>query len=154
MKETSAGGVVFNSDKILLLRKFSGGWVLPKGHVKKGETFSETALREVQEESGIKAELGEYIDSIEYQYYNFRKMKKSSKVVHWFTMYSDDMDFMPLQKEGFNEARYVDLKKALNILIHKNEKMIIKKAVEIKNKSRDESELLKYTKKRSSQSTP
>lgn len=135
MKETSAGGVVFNSDKILLLRKFNGGWVLPKGHVKKGETFSETALREVKEESGIKAELGEYIDSIEYQYYNFRRMKKSNKTVHWFTMYSDEMDFSPLHKEGFNEARYVDSEKALNILIHKNEKKIIEKAIEMKNRS-------------------
>ena len=39
MKEISAGGVVFNSKKILLLRKFNGGWVLPKGHVKKGEKY-------------------------------------------------------------------------------------------------------------------
>lgn len=138
MKEISAGGVVFNSDKILLLRKFNGGWVLPKGHVKKGETFSETALREVKEESGIKAELGEYIDSIEYQYFNFRRMKKSHKTVHWFTMYSEEMEFIPLEKEGFNEARYVDSKKALNILIHKNEKRIIEKAIEIVNRSDDQ----------------
>lgn len=131
MKEISAGGVVFNSDKILLLRKFNGGWVLPKGHVKKGETFSQTALREVREESGIKAELGEYIDKIEYQYYNFRKMKKSSKTVHWFVMYSNDMNLIPLKKEGFNGAQYVEADRALKILIHKNEKMIIKKAIEI-----------------------
>lgn len=135
MREVSAGGVVFNSDKILLLRKFNGGWVLPKGHVKKGETFSQTALREVKEESGIKAEIGEYIDKIEYQYYNFRKKKKSIKTVHWFTMYSHEMNFIPLKKEGFNGAQYVEAEKALKILIHKNEKMIIKKAIELKKES-------------------
>ena len=131
MKEISAGGVVFNSKKILLLRKFNGGWVLPKGHVKKGERFSETALREVKEESGIDAKLGEYIDSIEYHYFNFRKMKKSHKTVHWFTMYSTDMDFLPLEKEGFNEARYVDRDIAMKYLIHNNEKSIIKKAIKL-----------------------
>lgn len=134
MKEVSAGGVVFNSKKILLLRKFNGGWVLPKGHVKKGEKYSETALREVKEESGIDAKLGEYIDSIEYQYFNFRKMKKSHKTVHWFTMYSTDMEFAPLEAEGFNEARYVDTDKALKFLIHNNEKKIIKKAIELMDK--------------------
>ncbi|MFB0972684.1 MAG: NUDIX hydrolase [Neofamilia sp.] len=131
MKEISAGGVVFNSKKILLLRKFNGGWVLPKGHVKKGEKYSETALREVKEESGINAKLGQYIDSIEYQYFNFRKMKKSHKTVHWFTMYSTDMEFIPLEEEGFNEARYVETEKALKFLIHNNEKTIIKKAIEL-----------------------
>ena len=131
MKEISAGGVVFNSKKILLLRKFNGGWVLPKGHVKKGEKYSDTALREVKEESGINAKLGQYIDSIEYQYFNFRKMKKSHKTVHWFTMYSTDMEFIPLEEEGFNEARYVETEKALKFLIHNNEKTIIKKAIEL-----------------------
>ncbi|NLW42689.1 MAG: NUDIX hydrolase [Tissierellia bacterium] len=131
MKEVSAGGVVFNSKKILLLRKFNGGWVLPKGHVKKGEKYSETALREVKEESGINAKLGQYIDSIEYQYFNFRKMKKSHKTVHWFTMYSTDIEFVPLEEEGFNEARYVETEKAMKFLIHNNEKTIIKKAIEL-----------------------
>ncbi len=131
MKEISAGGVVFNSRKILLLRKFNGGWVLPKGHVKEGEKYSETALREVKEESGIDARLGKYIDSIEYHYFNFHKMKKSHKTVHWFTMYSTDMDFVPLEEEGFNEARYVDTDKAIQFLIHNNEKTIIRKAIEL-----------------------
>lgn len=133
MKEISAGGVVFNSDKILLLRKFNGGWVLPKGHIKKGETYSEAALREVKEESGITAQLGDYIDSIEYQYYNFRKMKKIHKTVHWYIMYSSSMNLIPLKKEGFNGAEYVELEKALEILIHKNEKNIIKKAISVKD---------------------
>lgn len=134
MKEISAGGVVFNSKKVLLLRKFNGGWVLPKGHVKEGEEFFETALREVKEESGVDAKIGEYIDYIEYQYFNFRKMEKSTKTVHWFTMYSDDYDLVPLAKEGFNEARYVDTDHAMKILIHQNEKNIIKKALKLMNK--------------------
>lgn len=134
MREISAGGVVFNADKILLLRKFNGSWVLPKGHVKSGEDISQTALREVMEEGGVEATLGEYIDSISYQYYNFRKMRKSHKTVHWFTMYSDNFNCKPLQAEGFNEARYINYNKALSILLHKNERMIIQKALEIINR--------------------
>ncbi|MDO5028278.1 MAG: NUDIX hydrolase [Bacillota bacterium] len=132
MREVSAGGVVFNSDKILLLRKLNGGWVLPKGHVRRGETYYQTALREVKEETGIKADLGSYIDKIEYQYYNLRRMQRSTKTVHWFTMYSDDTNLRPLRREGFNEAKYVEFEQALRILIHDNEKMIIIKAKKIK----------------------
>lgn len=134
MREVSAGGVVFNADKILLLRKFNGSWVLPKGHVKYGEHISDTALREVKEEGGVDAVLGEYIDSISYQYFNFRKMRKSHKTVHWFTMFSDNYNCKPLQAEGFNEAKYISYDKALDILLHKNERMIIQKAMEIINR--------------------
>lgn len=131
MLEVSAGGVVFNSDKILLLRKESGGWVLPKGHIEEGESISDTALREVKEESGVDAILGIYIDSIDYQYFNFQKKRKSKKTVHWFTMYASDENLYPQKEEGFREARYVDSKLALKILIHKNEKNIIKKAIKL-----------------------
>lgn len=131
MKEVSAGGVVFNAEKILLLKKFNGGWVLPKGHVKKGEVISETAIREVKEETGVTAEIGEYIDSITYEYYNFKAMKRLKKTVHWFVMYSDDMHLIPLNEEGFNEARYIDYEKAINLILHKNERLIIKKALDI-----------------------
>lgn len=135
MREVSAGGVVFNSDKILLLRKLNGGWVLPKGHVKRGEAYYQTALREVKEETGVQADLGFYIDKIDYQYYNLRRRQKSTKTVHWFTMYSNDLNLRPLRREGFNEAKYVDFEQALKILIHDNEKMIIKKARRIKEES-------------------
>ena len=38
---------------ILLLRKFNGDWVLPKGRIEAGEQKKEAALREVLEETGV-----------------------------------------------------------------------------------------------------
>ncbi len=61
----SCGGVVIHRGKILLLYKnFRGryeGWVLPKGTVEEGEEYKDTALREVQEESGVKGNIIKYI---------------------------------------------------------------------------------------------
>jgi 8-oxo-dGTP pyrophosphatase MutT (NUDIX family) len=49
----AAGGVVVDGDRVLVLRRPSRDEVrLPKGHMKKGETPTKTALREVTEESG------------------------------------------------------------------------------------------------------
>ena len=45
-EEISAGGVVLFGNAILLLRKFNGDWVLPKGRIEAGEQKKEAALRE------------------------------------------------------------------------------------------------------------
>ena len=44
-EEVSAGGVVVFGNTILLLRKFNGDWVLPKGRVEKDEDTRVTAIR-------------------------------------------------------------------------------------------------------------
>jgi ADP-ribose pyrophosphatase YjhB (NUDIX family) len=50
----AAEAVVFNEDKILLVhRKDDGLWALPGGITDPGETLAESALRELQEETGI-----------------------------------------------------------------------------------------------------
>ncbi len=61
-KEKSCGAVVYRGKKgereILLIRHKNGGhWAFPKGHVEKGETEEETALREIREETGLKVKL-------------------------------------------------------------------------------------------------
>jgi 8-oxo-dGTP pyrophosphatase MutT (NUDIX family) len=39
--EISAGGIVFFKNSILMLKKFNGDWVLPKGRVEKDEQIEE-----------------------------------------------------------------------------------------------------------------
>ncbi len=58
---THAGGVVFRGDadrRVLLVRAKPAphDWVLPKGHIERGETPEQTARREVIEEAGVDAE--------------------------------------------------------------------------------------------------
>lgn len=61
-KEKSCGAVVYRKGEtgmeVLLIKHKNGGhWAFPKGHVEKKETESETALREIKEETGLKVEL-------------------------------------------------------------------------------------------------
>ena len=61
IEAVSCGGVVIYKWKILLLYKNQNGrymgWVLPKGTVEEGETYRQTALREVKE--GVGGDRGE-----------------------------------------------------------------------------------------------
>lgn len=78
----SAGGVIIDGEKMLLLDRPSRGEVrLPKGHVEPGESPAETALREVQEETGIGAleileDLGERIVEYEYEAVHYRRVER------------------------------------------------------------------------------
>jgi 8-oxo-dGTP pyrophosphatase MutT (NUDIX family) len=78
----SAGGVVIDGDKMLLLDRPSRGEVrLPKGHVDPGEIPEQTALREVQEETGIGSleileDLGERTVEFEYDAIHYRRVER------------------------------------------------------------------------------
>jgi 8-oxo-dGTP pyrophosphatase MutT (NUDIX family) len=60
---THAGGIVFRYDGdeprylVITAKKNPQHWVLPKGHIDPGETLAEAALREVLEETGVKARI-------------------------------------------------------------------------------------------------
>ena len=63
-KTTSCGACVHRLHKgkpqVLLIRPYEhrDRWGIPKGHVDSGETFEQTALREVKEETGLDVVLG------------------------------------------------------------------------------------------------
>ena len=57
---------VMNGDKILMgRRRDSDKWTLPGGHAEEGETAEETGIRELEEETGIKAKKLESLGSEE-----------------------------------------------------------------------------------------
>ena len=131
VEEVSAGGVVIFGNAILLLKKFNGDWVLPKGRVEKGENIREAAIREVMEESGVKAEIIRYIGMVHYTYKNIKGNEIVYKTVHWYLMRTNSMDSTPQKREGFVEARFVHVDRVLDLIKYKDEKKIIKKALRL-----------------------
>ncbi len=85
----SAGGIVFKKDKggiKVLVTQHSKykGWDFPKGHIELGETSQIAAIREVEEETGVKAEIIEKIGQTQYFYYE--EGEKVFKTVTFFLM--------------------------------------------------------------------
>src|SRR5215469_13956837 len=68
----AAGGILLRKssrgDEVMLVqRKRYDDWTLPKGKLKPGESFADAALREVEEETGCRAELGRYLGALGYE---------------------------------------------------------------------------------------
>ena len=51
--------------------EFKGKWEFPGGKLEAGETSQQALIREIQEELDVKIEVGELIDTIEYDYTTF-----------------------------------------------------------------------------------
>jgi len=101
----AAGGVVFNPDKEILLIHRRGFWDLPKGKIDEGETVREAALREVEEETGIRninilkpIVLKYNQSSVTYHYYETGS-RKCIKLTHWFEMEIEDYQQLIPQTE-------------------------------------------------------
>jgi len=130
IEAVSCGGVVIFRGKILLLYKnYRGryeGWVLPKGTVESGEEYTETALREVKEESGVTASIVKYVGKSEY---TFNVPEDTvDKDVHWYLMRSDNYYSKPQKEEYFVDSGYYKYHEAYHLLKFTNEKQILEKA--------------------------
>ena len=126
----SCGGVVIFRGKILLLYKNVHnkyeGWVLPKGTVEAGEEHKETAVREVLEESGARAEIIKYIGT---SGYTFTVPEDTvEKEVHWYLMMADSYYSKPQREEYFTDSGYYKYHEAFHLLKFTNERQILEKA--------------------------
>ena len=89
--ELSAGGLVLRRmasgglEVLLIQHSAHGGWGFPKGWIEEGETPPQTAVREVQEESGVIAEIIADLPYTRYFYVN-RQRQKVAKTVTWYLM--------------------------------------------------------------------
>ena len=106
--EFSAGGIVVKKEKgqnLILVCQHSQhhGWVFPKGligdHIQ-GEQKEETALREVEEETGVKGKIVRLLTPTQY-WYVFEK-EKIKKTVYYFLMeyLSEDITKHDLEMEN------------------------------------------------------
>lgn len=70
---THAGGIVVKGRgadlRVLLVtaKRQPSQWVFPKGHIEEGETTEQAAIREVEEEAGVVAEVAAPIGTLEYR---------------------------------------------------------------------------------------
>ncbi|PID95460.1 MAG: hypothetical protein CSA94_01490 [Bacteroidetes bacterium] len=110
---TAAGGVVFNSEKEILMIKKRGSWDFPKGKTEEGEDLEVTAIREIKEETGINALI---INSTPYKTYHIytEKDELMIKTTYWYKMEQGKKSKpKPEEKEGIEKVRWVSKEKAI-----------------------------------------
>lgn len=135
--QLSAGGVAYlkkaNTIEIVIVSVGKDNrWQLPKGIIDKDESSEEAALREVREEGGIETELIDLIDKVEYWYYSKGggKRIRFHKFVYFYLLKYRSGNTEDHDKE-VNEARWVNINLAQQMLTFKSERAIAVRAKEM-----------------------
>jgi ADP-ribose pyrophosphatase YjhB (NUDIX family) len=102
----AAGGIVVKDGKIVSIVR-NGIPDLPKGHIEKGESPEQAALREVEEETGIdKLQIVKPLPSTWHCYFEHEEWKL--KRTYWYLMESEmDLQAKPQTEEGISEVKLI-----------------------------------------------
>ncbi len=131
--EFSSGGIVFKDLEVLLVENARMNnpaekwWGFPKGHLEKGESSEVAALREVEEETGIKAEIVQKIGQTKYVI--TKNGEKIFKVVTIFAMNYLSGEPTPQIAEVSNVI-WLPYEEALKKLTYPGDKELLRKAKE------------------------
>ncbi len=124
----SAGIVVYRTHndcmQYLILHYAKGHWDLPKGHMEPGETKEQTALRELQEETGLTAKIDPGFEET-FDFYFSEDGNRHHKVVYFFKGKADSGDVV-LSHEH-QDYKWLDFDQAIKQLTFENAKELLKK---------------------------
>jgi len=126
IKTVSAGGVVARRidgrvEILLLNDKNYDDWMLPKGHVENGETLEETALREIEEETGaadcrIITKLGVC--------QRYREKTNEDKTIHFFLLIAESGEPTGKTEYDYMQTKWFPLNDLPAIYLPEEEKII------------------------------
>lgn len=125
-KEKSCGALVVRrgeaSPEILLIKHNGGHWAFPKGHVEAGETETQTALREVQEETGLLVKL----DTRYREMVTFSPAPRTMKDVVYFAATVVSGKETP-QLTEVSDVRWVPFDEAHRFITYDNDRRLFEK---------------------------
>lgn len=122
----AAGGLVERQDPsgtqiaLVYRERYGSEWTLPKGKRKRGETWQETALREVQEETGCDSVIIRFAGTTGYL------ADGSPKVVLFWRMQAEEVKNV-VSTDEVEKVTWLTPNKAINILKHDQEKELLKR---------------------------
>ena len=130
-RESSAGGVVFRIEEgkplYLLIQDSYGNWGFPKGHLERDERADTAALREVIEETGLRAV--SVIGAIETIEWHFRfRGALIHKDCQFFLMEASGAETKPQKSEGITACRWATIEEAHQLIGYENARGVLRRA--------------------------
>jgi 8-oxo-dGTP diphosphatase len=116
----AGGGLIIRDGCVLLVhRPQYDDWTFPKGKLEQGESWEDAAVREVEEETGLRVEAGEVVGST---FYDDRLGR--AKEARYFLMSAGDD---PRAQNEVDEVRWVPLDEAAETLSYERDRELLRR---------------------------
>jgi 8-oxo-dGTP pyrophosphatase MutT (NUDIX family) len=141
VREPTAGGIVYRISgtqksevEILLIQDSKGRWTIPKGHIEDGEKASQTAEREIREETGLqKMKILNWLGKINFRYRRGNSLVLMTTEIFLVKALEDTNNIKPEKwmnslawlpaKEALDKIEYEDIGKLILLGLKKIRKM-------------------------------
>src|SRR5215213_5677159 len=122
----ASGGVVWRRGErgvqiVVVHRPRYDDWSLPKGKLDRGEGWEQAALREVEEEVGLRCRLGAELPPVTY-----RDNKGREKAVRYWLMQPEDGAAPFIPNDEVDEMRWVDVETAVGLLSYPRDAELVR----------------------------
>lgn len=109
-KIIAAGGLVINKKNEILFIFRRGKWDLPKGKLDEGEDIEQCAIREVEEETGLRnIILGSLIKKTYHEYFDTWLKEEVVKETWWYSMkIENEQTLIPQKEEDIEKIEWVN----------------------------------------------
>jgi 8-oxo-dGTP diphosphatase len=120
----AAGGVVLHEGQIAVVhRPKYDDWSLPKGKLEPGETWEEAALREVEEETGVRVRLEYPLTTTHYM------VGERPKTVRWWRMAVVEHEPDREPDREVDQLLWVTPEEAMRLLNYEPDRLLVRQAL-------------------------
>lgn len=125
INEKSAGCIIIENEKILLVKQTSGNWGFPKGHLEKGESETEAAIRETKEETNLDVTI---LDENKRYSIEYDTNKGTHKEAVYF-LAKKTSNNITRQENEITEIKWFNFEEAIETISFENAKELLKKVL-------------------------
>jgi 8-oxo-dGTP pyrophosphatase MutT (NUDIX family) len=127
----AAGGIIVRDGAVLLVhRPKYDDWSFPKGKLEEDESWEEGAVREVEEETGLRCSVGAFVGSTRYF------VLQGTKAVRYYRMTCEGE---PHAQNEVDEVRWAPFEEARNLLTHEHDRRLLERFLESDSRSEPDS---------------
>lgn len=120
-----SGGIVFNGEKVFILKNSKGEWVLPKGKIRKGSLSVETAVDRVKTETGLDVNVVSTAGETCYEFFSISRQTPVCNEIVWYIMDTKQSEYTVNKEEGFIDGGFFSIDKAIDMITYSQDKSLV-----------------------------
>lgn len=120
-----AGGVVFNGNKVFILKNDKDEWVLPKGKIRNNSLPTDTAISRVKYETGVDANIVSTAGETNYEFFSLSRKQEVYNKIIWYVMEASRNHYKINKEEGFKDGGFYPVEEAINMITYSQDKSLV-----------------------------